>query len=139
LPEPVIVRQLLGWRFASSTEEIRARIGTVPGGDHALREALAKERHAATVWCLVVTIGARRPEISVHGSQDLAEVARDEALTAADATKAVQWWIAERLPGGGTRGSLTGDTVKPPPPPSPPPRARGATPEQRRWARGPRL
>lgn len=72
---------------ASNAEEVRARIGTMPGGDFALRQALAKERRAATVWCLVVTIGSRRPQISIHGSHKLAESARDEALAAADSAR----------------------------------------------------
>ena len=134
----VIVRHLIGMRLASSTQEIVDRLGMVPGGDLALRQELANEGTAATVWCLIVTIGARRPHISVHASEELAELARDEALAAATGSAAVQWWITARVPGSGTAGPLTGDTVEPPPPARRATPAGRATPAQRKWARGPR-
>ncbi len=49
--EPAIVRHLLGRRLAMNVDEIVSRIGLVPGGDLALRHALAAGEAEARVWC----------------------------------------------------------------------------------------
>ena len=78
--EPAIVRHLLGRRLAMTMDEIVSRIGLVPGGDLALRHALAAGEAEARVWCVVVTGDSLPMQISIHASQADAESARGEAF-----------------------------------------------------------
>jgi hypothetical protein len=131
VPETAIVRQLLGLRLAMSIDEITSRIGVMPGGDIALRQALAAGKAEARVWCVVVIARSAAAHISIHANQADAETARDKAIDRIPAGRPAHWWIAERVPGDRNNGTIsTGRTTRERP-------AGRATPAQRKWARGP--
>lgn len=52
LPEPAIIRQLIGLHLATEADAVAARIGLVPGGDIELRRQLASDgtRRSSGAW-----------------------------------------------------------------------------------------
>lgn len=128
--ETAVADRLRRIGIVASRDDVIDRLGATPDGDFYVNALLAREKSAATIWVLCVSVGdGRTPRVTTHPTLDDAQSALAALRAeAGSGSNSLSWMISENLVGESfARCVLVGDAAT-----GSPTIVAGSAPEKRR-------